>query len=129
MLNLFSVLITLIKILENVFYIGAPYPSISGRSDCTATLHMLDLHSLSQHLLHSTIQGKDMNPNAGKASPLTAPGINTCRKMFAARMCPGPQCQLGTLRHPIFLQLSCSKKTTRVSCCNFCMCLMPCQDV
>ena len=43
-------------------FIGAPYPSIPGRYDCTTTLHVVDLHSLSQHLLQLTIQGKDMNP-------------------------------------------------------------------
>ena len=51
----------------------------------------------------------------GKSSPIIAPGTNTCRKMFAVSLCPGTQCHLGTLRHLIFLQLSCSKKTTRVS--------------
>ena len=51
----------------------------------------------------------------GRPSPVTAPGINTCRKRFATSLCPGPQCHLGTLRHLLFLQLSCSRKTTRVS--------------
>ena len=49
----------------------------------------------------------------GKPSPVTAPGINTCRTRFATSLCPGPQCHLGTLRHPLFLQLSCSKKAVK----------------
>ena len=108
-------------------FIGAPYPSIPGRSDCSTTLHVVDLHSLSHHLLRSTTTKKELwipmmilmrtrfVLTVGNPFPHTVPGTNTCREVFATRLCPGPQCHLGTLRHPIFLRLSCWKKTTRVS--------------
>ena len=114
-------------------FIGAPYPSILGRSDCTITLHVcggsshftvfLSICYVQQFkekiwiptIMMIMVMRRRFALTVGKSSPLTAPGTNTCRIMFVASLCPGPQCQLGTLRHPIFLQLSCSKKTTRVS--------------
>ena len=64
-------------------FIGAPNPSIriQGRSDCTTTLHVVDLHSLSQHLLHSTIQRKDMitNDDNGEEDKVCP----HCRKTFS----------------------------------------------
>ena len=64
-------------------FIGAPYPSIPGRYECTTTLHVVDLHSLSQHLLRSTIQGKDMNPNDDNVDEDKI--CPHCRKTFSSQ--------------------------------------------
>ena len=114
-------------------FIGAPYPSILDRSDCTITLHVCGgsshftvflsicyIQQFKEKIWIPTItmimvMRTRFALTVGKSSPVTAPGTNTCTKMFAVSPCPGTQGHLGTLRHLIFLQLSCSKKTTRVS--------------
>lgn len=90
------------------------------RLDCNRTLHVRDIQSFPAFV---TFKEKIWIPRmmmlmrarfvriVGKPFYLTEPGTNTCRTMFATSLCPGPQCHLGTLRHPIF-HLSCSKRTS-----------------